>query len=55
MVIEEFSRIDLLNFTKMNGLEAKRDMSKSELFDNIIQNNLKEERQAFVKQTDIDI
>ena len=38
----------------MNGLEAKRDMSKSELFDNIIQNNLKE-LQAFVKQNDIDI
>jgi len=52
MAIEEFSRIDLFNFTKLNGLEAKRDMSKS---DNIIQNNLKEERQAFVKQTDIDI
>jgi len=55
MVIEEFSRIDLLNFTTMNGLEAKRDMSKSELFDNIIQNNLKEELQAFLKQNDIDI
>ena len=35
----------------MNGLEARRDMSKSELFDNIIHNNLKEELQAFVKQT----
>jgi len=41
MVIEEFSQIDLFNFAKMIGLEAKRDMSKSELFDNIIQNNLK--------------
>ena len=39
----------------MIGLEAKRDMSKSELFDNIIQNNLEEELQAFVKQNDIDI
>ena len=39
----------------MIGLEVKRDMSKSELFDNIIQNNLKEEFQAFVKQNDIDI
>jgi len=55
MVIEEFSRIGLFNFAKMIGLEAKRDMSKSELFDNIIQNNLKEEHQAFVKQNDIDI
>jgi len=55
MVIEEFSRIDLFNFVKMIGLEAKRDMSKSELFDNIIQNNLKEELEAFVKQNDIDI
>ena len=37
----------------MNGLEAKRDMSKSELFDNIIRNNLKEELQAFLKQNDL--
>ena len=55
MVIEEFSGIDLFNFAKMIGLEVKRDMSKSELFDNIIQNNLKEELQASVKQNDIDI
>ena len=55
MVIEEFSRIDLFNFTKIIGLEAKRDMCKSELFDNIIQNNWKEELEAFVKQNDIDI
>jgi len=53
MAIEKFSRIDLFNFTEMNGLEAKRDMSKSELFDNIIRNNLKEELQAFLKQNDL--